>query len=183
MKSEASFALHTRLVAFLLGAILVAAMTLFMPMGQAEAQESGQAAGSLPVSGELEDGGTFEGTVSDLGASANDAGDVVVSGVLDGTATEADGETTQVNQQFSEPVSLQEGERCDVLFLDLGPLFLDLLGLEVNLDPVVLDIDAVPGAGNLLGNLLCAVTGLLDNVGNPSNAIANLLDRIFGLLG
>jgi hypothetical protein len=26
-----------------------------------------------------------------------------------------------------------------------------------------LDINALPGPGNLLGNLLCALTGLLDN--------------------
>ena len=42
------------------------------------------------------------------------------------------------------------------------PLDLDLLGLQVHLDRVVLDIVAQTGAGNLLGNLLCAVTGLLD---------------------
>jgi hypothetical protein len=32
----------------------------------------------------------------------------------------------------------------------------------VDLSQIVLDIDAVPGAGNLLGNLLCAVVGILD---------------------
>lgn len=181
MESKANFAPTTRLAAFMLGAILVAAMTLFMPMGKADAQESGQAAGSLPVSGELEDGGDFEGTVSNLEASANDAGDIVVSGVLDGTATQANGETSQVNQEFSEPVALDEGAACDVLFLDLGPLFLDVLGLEVDLAPIILDINAVPGAGNLLGNLLCAVTGLLDGTGALFQ-IVDLLNRIFDLL-
>ncbi|MGH3088172.1 MAG: ABC transporter substrate-binding protein [Rubrobacteraceae bacterium] len=167
-----------RTLAFLLAAMMAAAVAVFPLANGAVSQSAG-----VPVSGELSDGGTFEGTVSELEASTNEAGEVVVGGVLNGTATQANGETAEVtNQQFSEPVSLQEGERCDILFLDLGPLFLDLLGLEVNLDPIVLDIDAVPGAGNLLGNLLCAITGLLDNPGNPSNAIANLLDRVFGLL-
>ena len=55
--------------------------------------------------------------------------------------------------------------RC--LHLELGPLDLDLLGLVVHLDPVHLDITAVPGAGNLLGNLLCAVAGLLDGTRWP----------------
>ena len=54
---------------------------------------------------------------------------------------------------------------CDVLNLVLGPLDLNLLGLKVHLDKVVLDITAVAGAGNLLGNLLCAVAGLLDGTG------------------
>jgi hypothetical protein len=49
----------------------------------------------------------------------------------------------------------------------------------VSLNRVVLDITAVPGAGNLLGNLLCSVAGLLDN---PS-ALATLLNQILGALG
>jgi hypothetical protein len=182
MKSEASFALPTRLLAALLSIALLSAMTAFAPMGKAEAQESGQTVGALPVSGELEDGGDFEGTVSNLEASAGEGDEVILSGVLDGTATQANGETTQIEgQEFSEPVALQEGASCDILFLDLGPLFLDLLGLEVNLDPVVLDVNAIPGAGNLLGNLLCAVTGLLDGAGALFQ-IVDLLNRIFDLL-
>lgn len=170
-----------RLVAFVLAALFALA-TLLSVAPLAGAQQSGSN-GSLPVSGELEDGGDFEGTVSDLSSSVNDEGDLEVSGVLDGTATDAEGETTEVSDEaFTTTAALDSGERCDVLFLDLGPLFLDLLGLEVDLEPVVLDVDAVPGAGNLLGNLLCAITGLLDNPGEPTRAISNLLDRVFSLL-
>ena len=71
---------------------------------------------------------------------------------------------------------------CDILHLELGPLDLDLLGLVVHLDQVVLDISAVPGAGNLLGNLLCAVTNLLNGTGTLLQ-IANLLNQILELLG
>ena len=56
---------------------------------------------------------------------------------------------------------------------------LDLLGLNVDLNQVVLNITAVPGAGNLLGNLLCSVAGLLD--GSGINGLANLLNRLLGL--
>ncbi len=62
---------------------------------------------------------------------------------------------------------------CDILHLVLGPLDLDLLGLQVHLDKIVLDIVAATGAGNLLGNLLCAITGLLD--GGP---LAGLLGQL-----
>jgi len=68
-------------------------------------------------------------------------------------------------------------------YLDLGPLDLNLLGLMIHLDEVVLEITAQPGPGNLLGNLLCAVANLLNNPGNPVNAIATLLNNIFGILG
>jgi hypothetical protein len=63
---------------------------------------------------------------------------------------------------------------CDILHLVLGPLDLDLLGLNVHLDKVVLDIVAQSGAGQLLGNLLCAVVHLLDNNGTLSQLLSKL---------
>jgi hypothetical protein len=53
---------------------------------------------------------------------------------------------------------------CQVLKLILGPLHLDLLGLNVDLygrtkqSPVIVTISAVPGHG-LLGDLLCSLAG------------------------
>jgi hypothetical protein len=70
---------------------------------------------------------------------------------------------------------------CDVLNLVLGPLDLNLLGLEVHLKKVVLDVVAVTGAGNLLGNLLCAVAGLLDGVG-VLGQVTDLLNQILAVL-
>jgi hypothetical protein len=75
---------------------------------------------------------------------------------------------------------------CDILNLVLGPLDLNILGLEIHLDQVVLDIVAQPGAGQLLGNLLCAVAGLLDGpspLAGALNGIAALLNRILSILG
>ena len=73
---------------------------------------------------------------------------------------------------------------CDILKLVLGPLDLDLLGLQVHLDRVVLNIVAQSGAGNLLGNLLCAVAGLLDGgLDGVLGRLVNLLNRILGRLG
>lgn len=70
---------------------------------------------------------------------------------------------------------------CEILDLELEPLDLNLLGLVVHLDRIVLDITAQPGPGNLLGNLLCAIANLL-NGNNPLGAIANLLNQILGQL-
>ena len=73
---------------------------------------------------------------------------------------------------------------CDILNLVLGPLDLDLLGLQIHLDRVVLNIIAQSGAGNLLGNLLCAVAGLLDGgLGGLLGRLTRLLNRILGQLG
>ncbi|HEX2741627.1 MAG TPA: hypothetical protein VHM69_14375 [Rubrobacter sp.] len=184
MRNAATFALPTRTLALFLGALLIA-VTVFASATSAQAKKPGSGTGSLPVTGTLSDGGSFEGTISDLNASVNDAGDLVVSGVLNGTATDAAGDVTQITDQaFTTTATLDQGGACDILFLDLGPISLDLLGLTVDLSQITLDVNAVPGAGNLLGNLLCAVAGLLDNTGGgATNGIANLLNQIFSLLG
>lgn len=70
---------------------------------------------------------------------------------------------------------------CSVLALTLGPLHLDLLGLVVDLNQVNLNITAVPGPGNLLGNLLCGVANLLNNTG-ATNAVTSQLNNINGIL-
>ena len=89
---------------------------------------------------------------------------------------------TILSAVVSRPSPLDRGATqatCDILHLDLGPLSLDLLGLQIDLSRIVLDITAQAGAGNLLGNLLCAVAGLLDSPGG----LARLLDQILGILG
>ena len=70
-----------------------------------------------------------------------------------------------------------------------GPLDLNLLGLAVHLDEVVLDISAVPGAGNLLGNLLCGVANLLNGVNlggilgaSLTNTLTTLLNNVLAIL-
>ena len=75
---------------------------------------------------------------------------------------------------------------CNVLNLVLAPLDLNILGLQVHLNRVVLNIVAQTGAGQLLGNLLCFVAGLLDG-GSPLSdllgRVTGLLNRILGALG
>lgn len=72
----------------------------------------------------------------------------------------------------------------EILHLSLGPVDLNVLGLDVKLDncaggPITVDVSAVPGPGNLLGNLLDGVVHLLDQFPNLT-ALDNLLMRIEG---
>ncbi len=99
----------------------------------------------------------------------------VVDGVLTAVGTVSGGGVTV---PFSAPV--QASGTCPVLDLTLGPLHLDLLGLVVDLNQVHLQVTAQSGAGNLLGNLLCAVAGLLD--ANNVNGIVRLLNQILAAL-
>jgi hypothetical protein len=108
-------------------------------------------------------------------------GALSAAGTLTGTLTNlVTGATAQVNQAFTVPLAVTG--TCDILHLTLGPLDLNLLGLVVHLDRIVLDITAQSGPGNLLGNLLCAVAHLLDGP-SPLNALVAHLNRILRLLG
>lgn len=92
--------------------------------------------------------------------------------------TEADGTTEEVSKEFTTKLKATQQGACQILNLDIGEINLNLLGLVVDIAPISIDVTAVPGNGNLLGNLLCAVAGLLD----PSNALARFLDNLLGTL-
>jgi hypothetical protein len=124
--------------------------------------------------------GTFEGTFL-IQRFIRSGSQIVAVGTLTGTFTDLVGSVTQVtNQTIQAPVSAITAS-CSILHLELGPLDLDLLGLVIHLDRIVLDISAEAGAGNLLGNLLCAITNLLNGPASLS-AIVALLNRILGAL-
>lgn len=130
----------------------------------------------------------FSGTLSITEFAYDEVEGLLASGQIVGTYTDALGVTTQITQSFSNiPATLAQGgvsaqsshnDGCQILFLELGPIFLDLLGLQIDLSQIVLDITAVPGAGNLLGNLLCAVAGLLD----PGSGLLNFIEDLTNLL-
>ena len=79
---------------------------------------------------------------------------------------------------------LPGGPSCSVLSLNLGPINLNVLGLVVRTNQIQVRIDAVQGPGNLLGNLLCAVTGLLDQnalASTPLGQLAAILNSLLAL--
>jgi hypothetical protein len=155
----------------------------------------------VAVGGTSADGNVFKGTMDVLGF-VNDGGVVKAIANLNGTLTSAAGAAQQVaNAIVLMPVNTGGATAgglggaaptraattaattasCQILHLDLGPLDLNLLGLNVHLNEVVLDITATPGAGNLLGNLLCGVANLLNgfNLGNIlGTALANTLTTL-----
>jgi hypothetical protein len=108
-------------------------------------------------------------------------------GNLVGTVTNAAGASTVALNNVAAPVAAATGS-CSILSLTLGPLDLNVLGLDVNIpNPVVVNIVAQQGPGNLLGNLLCQVAGLLNNGGllggSGLGQITGLLNSILGILG
>ncbi|MGW5360676.1 hypothetical protein [Actinopolymorpha pittospori] len=146
---------------------------------------TGAASAARPVTGSADDGSTFSGMFTPT-RFANQAGQLVAVGTVDGNLTRPDGSTDAVSKSVTMPVDTAASNgSCQILDLVLGPLDLDLLGLTVHLDTVHLNITAEQGPGNLLGNLLCAVAGLLDqNTGLNIilNQLVLLLNQILGLL-
>jgi len=128
--------------------------------------------------------GAFNGTLTLTKFVLKD-GQVLAKGVLNGVVSQA-GQTvgTITNMKVNLPVAPLAPAACNILNLVLGPLHLNLLGLVVDLNQVVLNITAQPGPGNLLGNLLCGVAGLLDGGlgGGLTGILQNLLHAINGLL-
>lgn len=181
-----------RKTAMMLAAIFGLA-SLLMVTGVAGAKTTAGSGVAVPVSGTLSDGGSFTGKILNPVVTADKSGNTFLSGTLKGTATTASGATSQVSQAFKTSLTPSTGQNaaaagggksCSILTLDVGAINLNLLGLVVNLAPIHLDVSAVPGAGNLLGNLLCAVTNLLNNTGSPTSAITNLLNQLLtGLFG
>ncbi|HEY0530689.1 MAG TPA: hypothetical protein VGD29_03735 [Actinoplanes sp.] len=167
---------------------LAAALGLsFAGAGVASAAPSAPAAAppvtalATPITGTAANGGSFAGSFTPARFSAQN-GKLLATGVLTGAVSDSSGATIgTVTRTVSVPVTVAAAT-CQVLNLVLGPLHLDLLGLVVDLNQVHLVITAVQAAGNLLGNLLCAITHLLD--GTPTaGGLAVLLNAILALLG
>src|SRR5712691_3868755 len=107
--------------------------------------------------------GALDGVFTITSFAVNQAGQLVANGVFTGTVT-INGVTTAITSTVSAILTATPGS-CPILDLTVGPLHLDLLGLVVDLNQVHLTISAQSGPGNLLGNLLCSVTHLLDTGG------------------
>jgi hypothetical protein len=166
------------IVPLLMGALALAPVSTAAPPGVSfPVTGSGETAAGVPVN--------FTGTLA-IQKFEVQGGDAVAIGTLSGTVTDAvTGASlgTVSNRAVTLPL-LQIDDptgTCEILHLELGPLDLDLLGLVIHLDRVVLDITAEQGPGNLLGNLLCAIVGLFDN-NAPLNILVDQLNVLLDVL-
>ena len=176
----------------LLGSLVLALAGGAIAASTATAAPPSATAVTAPVTGTFTDAlggtGTFTGTYT-INRAAKAGSGLAAVGTLTGTLTDSAGTVLgTVTQSVTTP--LQATGTCDILSLTLGPLDLNLLGLRVQLNQVVLNITAEQGPGNLLGNLLCAVAGLLDppttgggGLGGILTTIVSLLNQILGQLG
>jgi hypothetical protein len=121
-------------------------------------------------------------------------GQIFASGVLTGDVANKHGKVTKsveetvllpVNVPAAVATSSMSGVRalpaaaeCQVLYLELGPITLNLLGLNLYIGgpdntPLIVDLTADP-SGGLLGQLLCGLAG---------GPLAGPLDQLLQILG
>ncbi|HJU42755.1 MAG TPA: hypothetical protein VJ691_08065 [Vicinamibacterales bacterium] len=180
-----------------LAAIAALAATLVAVQAQTAFAQSGNPNTNrldVPVTGVVQNVGSFAGTFK-ISKFAIQDNTLVALGQLNGTITDTTGTVVRtIVTNVAMPVANASGgaaggscddasaaQGCDILNLVLGPLHLDLLGLVIDLNQVILTITATTGAGDLLGNLLCAITGLLD-AGSLGAQLVNLLNQLVGIL-
>ena len=156
--------------------------------------------GINPATGQALAAGRFQGTAT-ITSFASDGSTLLAIGTISGIVSDGDAVVRSVVSNFSVPVTVPTSTAagttqtaaalaavtpqavCGILNLQLGPIHLDLLGLVLDTNQINVTLNAVSGAGNLLGNLLCSVTNLLNGgIGGALNQIVGLLNQILAAL-
>jgi hypothetical protein len=170
-----------------MGLLAVTLCALLIAVPAASAQEPVAMTKVLSVAGKTKGGKTFTGTYA-IDRFRTSSGRLVSTGTLRGRLAGR----RVVEEGVRMPGALSSDAQgaqvppipgaCEILNLVLGPINLDLLGLVVRTNRINVRIDAVPGEGNLLGNLLCAITGILDPQTAGARDQAAALNAILALV-
>jgi hypothetical protein len=118
------------------------------PMGRA-ARPGDEGLDPLPVHGAVLPTGDFVGTLRVVACPLDAAGQLHLTGVLNGIASHRAGARIPVREQpFTAPATLRDpGRTTDVLRLALAPIALNPTGVRIRLTPITVDIETLPGVG------------------------------------
>lgn len=162
----------------------LACAVLLLPAAASAAETQATSLKKIPVTGKAANGKSFKGTYT-VTRFAPKGGELVAIGRLvgkvGGRSVSKGGVAMPVTVNGSNGLA-RASATCGILDLTLGPLDLKLLGLRVQLNQVHLQITAESGPGNLLGNLLCSVVGLLDKGGLNLGQISGLVNIVLQLV-
>jgi hypothetical protein len=180
MKARLSFAM----TAAVLAALLVA------PASQAQTQTpTKRLTQKVALTGATGSGKSFKGSYTVTRFARSSSGKLVAVGTVRGRmgGRSVAKRNVKVPARLTKPATTAQIPQpipgaCQVLVLDLRPITLNLLGLLVRTSRIVVRIDAVPGAGNLLGNLLCGLTGILDPATASTRQQAAALNAVLALV-
>jgi len=180
----------TRLRAAIMAALMACVLLLLGGAGAAAAQDSLPFAQTVPVTGESKNGKRFTGTYT-IKRFDEKAGRAVAVGTLKGKfrgqrvtrrGVRMPVTITTAATAAQQPPPVPTPGACPILNLTLGPINLNLLGLRVATNEIRLLVEAIPGPGNLLGNLLCAITNLLNpQAATPLQQLIQVLNALLAL--
>jgi hypothetical protein len=145
------------------------------------AQGSGAGALAAPATGQVFNStgtliGNFVGTLS-ISQFAQQGSSIVAIGRILGNVVDLAGNVIRALSSAVTLITNITQSTCTILTLTLGPLDLNLLGLMVHLNQVVLTITASP-SGGILGQLLCSLAGT-----TLLTQLVDLLNQLLDLFG
>ncbi len=170
-------------------------MVLFLAGGMVAAAQSTPKAVKVPVTGTFAGGGQFSGNIT-INRFEQRGNDIVAVGFVSGVLSRGSRSLgSGVAGEVTWPVTIKSSATathatssvgplqtsCPVLSIALGPVDANLLGFQVSLGAVTLDIGGE--SGTPLGDLVCAISDLLGNVAAVVNLLNSLLGLLTGLLG
>src|SRR5215217_4952839 len=176
----------------LIAAVAAFAVMLVGGVGTAAAQEPVKASQIVDITGTAKNGKKFTGTYT-IKRFTQSGGKVYAVGTLKGKLKNRKVKRSNVRI----PASLQRHQgatasqlpnptpgACQILDLVLEPIDLNLLGLRVATSRIEVLVEAIPGGGALLGNLLCSITGILDpqSTAQPPGILTRVLNALLALL-
>jgi hypothetical protein len=177
-----------------LGAVAALALLLVGGAGPAAAQtKSAPLTKVVKMTGTAKNGKKFTGTYT-ISRFTQSGGKLyavgAVKGKLKGRNVKRSGVRVPVTLARSQAAGASQLPNptpgaCQILDLVLQPIDLNLLGLHLATSRIEVLLEAVPGANALLGNLLCAITGILDpqaaTPASPSQ-LAQVLNALLALV-
>jgi hypothetical protein len=127
---------------------VVVSLVGLSPMGRA-ARPGDEGLDPLPVHGAVLPMGDFVGTLRIVACTLDAAGQLRLTGVLNGIASHRAGARIPVREQpFTAPATLRDpGRTTDVLRLALAPIALNPAGVRIRLAPITVEIETLPGVG------------------------------------
>jgi hypothetical protein len=169
--------LRLGLIALSLTLALAAVAGSVTPTAAAATTTAETSAFSVPISGTFTDSlggiGTLTGTYT-VTAFTTQNGALVAVGDLTATLTDSAGNVVgTTTTTLTATVGILTAS-CQLLHLELGPLDLELLGMPVHLNTIVIDISA--SSLGFLGSLLCSITSLLGIV--DTTVLSPLLNQL-----
>jgi len=148
--------MNARHTLYVLIAIVVSALMLAPGRGAALPPDMNLEPIPVEVEGALSPDGRFVGTLTIERVTVTDAGRLLLTGLLHGTATKRTGAPTAVRHQvFTAPaVPIKAEQTTDVVLIKMAPITLASVGRQLTLAPLPLDVEAVPDESLLFPTLL-----------------------------